>query len=345
MRSVGLSQPALLSGSVNSTSLFVQGRTYAPDQRDSINRLVVSPNFFEMMSIPLVLGRGFSERDNETAPKVAVINDAAARQYFPNVNPIGQRFGSSVETSGQIEIVGVLRDAKYNSVRDAAPPTVYVPYLQTRMGAPSFAVRTAGDPMSAIGGIREAVRQVDPNLPLMNVSTQMEQVEQRFLQEKLFAQAYALFGGIALLLAAVGLFGLMSYSVARRTNEIGIRMALGAERMHVLRLVMGESMLLVFIGIGLGVAVALAAGAVRRQPAVRHRGHGCVHDGRRRGRDDRRGDAGRLPAGASRVSGRSDGRAARGVIFGRVGPLEVQSSKCQVQSGRVPVSGNRGFEL
>ena len=136
VRSVGFSQPALLAGSVNSTSLFVQGRTYAPDQRDNINRLVVTPNFFEMMEIPVVLGRGFTERDNETAPKVALINDAAVRRYFANQNPIGQRYGNSIETSGQIEIVGVLRDAKYNSVRDEAPPTVYVPYRQARMGAP-----------------------------------------------------------------------------------------------------------------------------------------------------------------------------------------------------------------
>jgi ABC-type antimicrobial peptide transport system permease subunit len=114
--------------------------------------------------------------------------------------------------------------------------------------------------MSLVGSIREAVRQIDASLPLTNVSTQMEEIERRFMQEKLFAQAYALFGGIALLLAAIGLFGLMSYSVARRTNEIGIRMALGAERLHVLRMVMGESMALVVIGIVLGVVVALAAG-------------------------------------------------------------------------------------
>ena len=106
-------------------------------------------------------------------------------------------------------------------------------------------MRTAGDPAGAIGAIREAMRQIDPNLPLMNVSTQIEPVEKRLQQERVFAQAYALFGALALLLASIGLFGLMSYSVARRTNEIGIRMALGAQRRDVLRLVMGESMTLV----------------------------------------------------------------------------------------------------
>lgn len=260
VRAAGLSQPGLLSGGVSSTSIYVQGRAYAQGQSESINRLVVSPNFFEMMEIPLLLGRGFTGRDRDGAPKVVVINNAAATKYFPNENPIGRRFGTSRETTGNFEVVGVLRDAKYSSVRDPAPPTMYVPFQQTGAGTAVFVVRTAGDPMTAIGSIREAVKQIDPNLPLMDPSTQMEQVERRFAQEKMFAQAYALFGGIALLLAAIGLFGLMSYSVARRTNEIGIRMALGAQRGHVLRLVMRESMLLVVAGVVVGLAIALAAG-------------------------------------------------------------------------------------
>ncbi len=136
---------------------------------------------------------------------------------------------------------------------------MYVPYLQTRAASAIIAVRTAGDPASATGSVREAVRQVDANLPMVDVSTQLEQVERRFEQEKLFAQAYALFGALAMLLAAIGLFGLMSYSVSRRTNEIGIRMALGAQRAHVLRLVMFESMILVIVGVVIGVAVALGA--------------------------------------------------------------------------------------
>jgi predicted permease len=241
----------------------VQGRTYATDSRNldnSINRLVISHNFFDVMEIPLLSGRSFDHRDTDTSPKAVVINDAAAKKYFPNENPLGRKFGSSVERSGDLEIVGVLRDAKYNSVRDSAPPTMYVPYTQTRVGGAVFEVRTAGAPTSVTAAVREAVRQIDPNLPLTDISTQLEQVELRFQQEKLFAQAYALFGALALVVAAVGLFGLMSYSVARRTNEIGIRMALGAESRDVLRLVMRESMVLVVIGIVIGVAVALASG-------------------------------------------------------------------------------------
>ena len=259
VRAVGVSTVPLLSNSVSSTSIFRQGRSYAPRQFDSINVLAISPDYFKTMEMPLVSGRGFTERDNQTAPKVVVINETAVRKYFPNENPLGLRFGQSVEQSGQIEIVGVLRDAKYNGVRDDIPPTMYVPHLQGRP-ATVFQVRTAGEPAAAIGAIREAVHQVDPNLPLMDVATQDEQIDKNLQQERVFAQAYAMFGGLAMLLASVGLFGLMSYSVARRTNEIGIRMALGARAGDVLRLVMSESMRLVAIGVAIGLAVAMAAG-------------------------------------------------------------------------------------
>ncbi|HEY7055960.1 MAG TPA: ABC transporter permease, partial [Vicinamibacterales bacterium] len=248
VRGIAMSSPALLAGSVNSTSIYVQGRVY-PVARDSldndINRLVISPNFFDLMGIPIVLGRAFTDRDTATGPKVAVINEAAVKKYFPNQHPIGARFGSSVETAGDIEIVGVLHDAKYNSVREPAPPTMYVPLLQSPRSFGVFEVRTAGNPTAVVGAIRGAIRELDPNLPVTDVSTQIEQVEKRFAQEKVFAQAYTLFGALALVLASVGLFGLMSYNVSRRTNEIGIRMALGAQRQDVLGMVMRESMLLV----------------------------------------------------------------------------------------------------
>ena len=263
VRGAAMSQPALLSGSVNSTSIYIQGRVYPPGRpqgdANDINRLVISPNFFEVMGIPVIKGRGFTARDDGAAPKVVVINEAAARKFFPNEDPLGKHYGNSVETTGTFEIVGVLRDTKYNSVRDAAPPTMYVPYAQSRLGNAVFELRTAAAPSGVMGAVREAVRQIDPNLPLTDVSTQIEQVERRFAQEKLFAQAYTLFGGLALLLASIGLFGLMSYNVSRRTNEIGIRMALGAQRSDVLGLVMRESMILVAIGIVLGLVAALSA--------------------------------------------------------------------------------------
>jgi len=259
VRTVTSSQPPLLSGSVNGTSVFIQGKA-KPTDRNHINRLVVAPNFFDAMSIRVVGGRTFNDRDTQAAPKVVIVNDAAARKYFPHENALGQHFGSAFEQSGDFEIVGVVKDTKYNSVRDAAPPTMYVPYSQARLGTMTFELRTAADPTTAVAAVREAVRRIDPNLPILKVSTQAEQIEQRFAQEKVFAQAYALFGSLAVLVASIGLFGLMSYSVARRTNEIGIRMALGADRADVVGMVMRESLVLVAAGVAIGAAIALGAG-------------------------------------------------------------------------------------
>ena len=259
VRAVSWSNPSLMSNRRFSGSIFVQGRAYAPGQREAISAVIVSPTFFDTMEMPLLAGRGFTPRDDASAPSVVVINEAAARRYFPNESPIGRRVGSSAAESGQREIVGILRDAKYNSVRDAPLPTMYVPSLQRPQGSTTFQVRTAGDPLSSIGSIREAVRQVDPTLPIINVTTQIEEVERRFLQERVFAQAYTLFGGLALLVSSVGLFGLMSYSVARRTSEIGIRVALGARRQDVLALVMRESMVLVAAGVAIGLGGAMPA--------------------------------------------------------------------------------------
>jgi len=267
VRAAALSQPPLLSGSENTTNIYVQGRTYVPGQRDRDNeiyRVVVSPGFFETMAMPVAEGRGFSDRDVAAAPPVVMINEAAVRRYFPDAHPIGQRFGSTMEESGKLEIVGIVRDAKYNRLREGAPPTMYVPYQQNRTFGPTFEVRTAGDPGAVIGPIRETMRQIDPNLPLTNVSTQLEQIERRLLQERAFAQALSWFGLLALVLAAIGLFGLMSYGVARRTNEIGIRMALGAQRLNVLGLIMRESMILVGAGVAIGLAVAASTSRLIR---------------------------------------------------------------------------------
>jgi ABC-type antimicrobial peptide transport system permease subunit len=137
---------------------------------------------------------------------------------------------------------------------------MYVPMSQGRLGQGIFQVRTAGEPAAVVGTIREAVRQVDPEVPLMDVVTQIEQVEKRLAQERVFAQAYAMFGALAMLIASIGIFGLMSYNVSRRTNEIGVRMALGAQTRDVLRLVLVESMILVVVGVAIGLATSHAAG-------------------------------------------------------------------------------------
>jgi predicted permease len=267
VKSVTLTNPPLLSGSSSSTSFIVQGRPYTPgviedprSRNNSINRVSIAPTFFEALEIPFLRGRPLSDRDNLTAPKVAIINEAAVRTYFEGEDPIGRRFGNSPEASNQFEIVGVVGDAKYNALREPAPATVYFPYLQSPVGPMAVVVRTAGDPASVMPAIREAVRAVDPNVPIMDMSTQTDQIERRFTQERVFAQAYSIFGGLALLVAAIGIFGLMSFNVTRRTTEIGIRLALGAQRQTVLQMIMRESLVLVIAGVAIGIAAAFGGG-------------------------------------------------------------------------------------
>jgi predicted permease len=221
--------------------------------------MAVAPKFFDTQQIPIVIGRDFDERDVGNPEASAIINETAARKYWPNENPIGQRLGQNLEESGKTEIIGIIRDTKYDSVRDAAPATMYTPI---RPGTRSLTVmvRTASEPAGLTETVRTAMRQVDPDVPMTAVTTQSDQVEARFAQERLFALAYSLFGALALLLACIGLFGLMSYSVSRRTNEIGIRMALGAQRSGVVGMVLRESMLMVAIGVIVGLAGAIGGG-------------------------------------------------------------------------------------
>jgi predicted permease len=266
VQSATVSRPTLLSGNVSTTNVYMQGRAYPGGraaysaEQTEIHRVVVAPNYFATMGIPLVTGRGFTAQDDQRSPKVAIVNEAAARKFFPGENPIGRRFGGSPETSGEMEIVGVLRDVRYNSLREPAPPTLYVPYLQYGPDDLVFTVRTASDPATILSAVREAMTAVNPAIPIVAIETQVSQIARRYAQERVLAQAYALFAGIALFVAAIGLFGLMSYNVSLRTREIGIRMAMGAQREAVLGLVLRESMLLVVAGIAIGIAVALGSG-------------------------------------------------------------------------------------
>jgi len=262
VQSVSLSSTALLAGSTWISSIHVQGRESKQEEDLNAHMMRISPEFFETLEIPILAGRGFTHRDGPEAPKAAVINQTAARHYFGGKSPLGSRFGFSPETPGEVEVIGVIRDTKYSSVRDVAPPTIYQSYLQNPLRRVTFELRTGMDARSMIPQVREAAQRIDPNLPLANITTQAEQVENRFSQERVFALAYSLFGGLALLLASIGLFGLMSYSVSRRVNEIGIRMALGAQRRSVVRMVLQESMLLVLIGCLIGLAAALVAGSL-----------------------------------------------------------------------------------
>lgn len=260
VRSISRSNVAPLSGSENTTGMFIQGKPSKGEHGEELWVMRVSPEFFETLGIPLIRGRNMDERDAQPKdPQVSVINETAARRYFPGEDPIGKRWGHWVEQSGDIEIVGIVRDIKYRSVRDAVPPTVFIPQ-QPAAADLTFEVRTAGDPALSMQPIREIVQRVDSNLPIEHMSSEIELAEGQLKQEQFFALSYSLFGGLALLLASIGLFGVMSYNVARRTNEIGIRMALGAERADVLWMVLQESLSMVFVGIGVGCMAALAAG-------------------------------------------------------------------------------------
>ncbi len=257
VRSATLSQNPILAGSRNDAPVFVQGQPPDQDRRAAVND--VAANFLDTLEIPILRGRGLTGQDDERAPKVAVINEALARKYFANEDPIGRRFGvDDPETSGQMEIVGIARDAKYFELRGEMPPTVYRPYFQDTAGSAYFTVRTTGDPVVMIAMIRQAVREVDGSLPLGDLRTLRQQVEGSWQQERFFAGLSGFFGLLALLLAAIGLYGVMAYGVACRTKEIGVRLALGAQRWDVIRLVIRESLVLVTLGIGIGLATALA---------------------------------------------------------------------------------------
>ena len=218
----------------------------------------VRENFFEAMGIPLVLGRSFTAKDDLKAPKVAIVNQTFAKKYLPEGNPIGQTFSMDIARPDPIEIIGVVRDAKYTAQRDEVPATMYRSWLQTpgATNVMTFEVRTASDPKAFVGAIRQAISRVEPNLPLNDIKTQIEQSDETLSVERLFAKLMSLFGLLAQQLASIGLYGVLAYSVSRRTHEIGIRMALGADRRRMLTMILKQGMTLTFIGVVLGLAGA-----------------------------------------------------------------------------------------
>ena len=261
VRSAGLSSLSPYGPGRMALTISVQGYTARSDFEDIVVRVnQAGPGFFETLRTPLLLGRDFAPQDDQNAPKVAVVNETMARHYFPSVNPIGKRFGlGGPETSGQIEIVGVVKDSKYNDLREQTPRLVYVPLFQSGLGDATFAVRTLVNPAGVVATVRREVQALDKNLPIYNIKTLTQQVDESLVQERTVSTLSSLFGLLALLLASVGLYGVVSYSAVRRTNEIGIRMALGAQRGEVLWLMLRETLVLVTIGVAIGIAMALEA--------------------------------------------------------------------------------------
>jgi len=258
VRSVTISSFAALSGSGRNGSAFAEGRAALPQTESSVYQQRVRWNYPQTMEIPLLAGRNLNAQDDEQAPRVAVINQTMARRFFGDENPVGRRFGFSRETDGQIQIAGVVRDSRYLKPREKVPPMVYLPYPQNPLGRVTFAVKTAVDPARMTAAIRAAVSEVDKDLPLFDVKTQIEQADQSLAQERFFPKLTGFFGLLALLLASIGLYGVMAYSVAQRTQETGIRMALGATRLNILKRTIGQGMLLAVIGIAIGTGLAFA---------------------------------------------------------------------------------------
>jgi predicted permease len=212
------------------------------------------------MGIPILAGRGFGLQDTATSLKVAVINQELARKRFPNMNPIGRRFRTTRADGGElITIVGICANTRYVNLRDRPPAQFFLPYIQSSdVGSMIYELRTPLAPASLTPVLRRVVQSVDPDLPIIDVRTQREQINATMRMERLFAALTAGFGVLALALACVGIYGIMAYTVAQRTNEIGIRLALGAQPGQVRRMILRESTGLAFAGIVVGVAAALA---------------------------------------------------------------------------------------
>jgi len=263
----GLATMRLLDSNQWMTAMSVQGYQPKPDERMELLVNSVSPGYFRAMGIPVLMGRDFADRDELTAApipgqpdfRVAIVNERFARQYFPGGNAIGRRigFGQDPNTPTPIEIVGVVRDSRYTDVRDDAQKQVFFPFLEgSRPSAFTVYVRTTQPAETMFNAIRRTVQQIDPALPIHSTRTLERQVEQSLRRERLVATMTAAFGGLATALAVVGLYGVMSYSVARRTREIGVRIAFGATAGQIGRLMIREVLTLAAAGIAAGLPAA-----------------------------------------------------------------------------------------
>jgi predicted permease len=251
-----------LAGWSGFTDARVEGYKPRQGENPAISVNFVGPNYFRTMGTAVLLGRDITEEDRAGSPKVAVINEAMARHFFGESNPIGRRFSIPgwVGDKSMLEIVGVVENAKFINLRDQVPPAACIPFFQSPDSflAANFEVRSNTNPTTLAASIRQMIQQADSRLPLFGVKTLDEQIDESLVQERTVAFLSSLFGLVALFLACVGLYGVMASLVVQRTHEIGIRMALGAERFRVLRLVLGRGMAIALIGVLAGIAAAAA---------------------------------------------------------------------------------------
>ena len=260
VRAVSMSEFALVSGAGTEDGVRIPGAPVSPGREPGTSTLAVGPGFFSAMQIPVILGREIQERDSASSARVAVVNETFVRKYFPGQNPLGRRFGTGEEDTAAIEIIGVAKDSRYNSLKRNVPPVVFTPYtMELRdIGGMIFEVRTQGEPLAIAGTLATLVRKADSRVPIANLSTQSRVIDQTVSQERTFAQLCTCFAILALLISCVGLYGTMAYNVVRRTSEIGIRMALGAGRGRVIWTILRDVLRMAAAGVFIGLAAAWA---------------------------------------------------------------------------------------
>jgi predicted permease len=247
-----------------SEEAWPEGNAKLPENQGALYN-AVGPGYFATLGLPILDGRNFTLGDTATSPRVAVINETMARRFFPGGSAVGRRFGiEGREGKRDIQVVGVVHDAKFLNLNEGNEAVAYFPYAQyvpewgIGLYLGDLQVRYSGDPQSIIAGVRHAVSGVNSSVPVDQVQTLEDRVDNSVASQRLVAQLSGFFGVLAVFLACIGIFGLMSFAVNRRTNEIGIRMALGADRSDVLRMVMREVLVLVGIGLAVGIPVSLA---------------------------------------------------------------------------------------
>ncbi|HYW97673.1 MAG TPA: ABC transporter permease, partial [Candidatus Elarobacter sp.] len=272
VKSVGLASVRILEDNEWDSGMSVEGFTPAkPGEHAQPFMNSIGPNYFATLGVPIVAGRDFTINDNHEVkhgpeawnwvPTAIMINEKFAKKYFPGRNPIGLHlgFGTDPGTPTDMEVIGVVKDFKYTSLRDEIPEQAFVPYLGARfLGEMTVYLRTDADPNQLMSAARSKLRDMDSNLPIFNMRTTEVQINNSLSSERMIASLSAVFGFLATLLAVIGLYGVMAYTVAQRTREVGIRIALGAARGNVIWLVMREVFLLVAIGVVAGVTASLA---------------------------------------------------------------------------------------